>query len=86
MDLYFQVIKGKRKKINFVQLPIFSRQKIKNTNIGNFIPSEDKIRKEQEMLLGHVNENNTELGTTKFRFGKSDDITYKERPYVKSKN
>ena len=40
------------------------RTLLQNINIGNFIPSEDKIRKEQEKLLGHLNGSNTEFGTT----------------------
>ena len=77
---------------NMMSLLRFSNKKmrelrtlLRNTNIGNFIPAEEKIRKEQEKRLGHLNENNTDFGATKFKFGTKEENVFKERPYVKIK-
>ena len=61
------------------------RRVLKNTNIGNFIPSESKIRKEQSELTSYLPEDHFEFGKMTFQFGSNDEITYKERAYVRVK-
>ena len=58
---------------------------LKNTNIGNFMPSEGKIRHEQNKRLAHLGEDQVEFGSASFKFGTIDEHTFKERPYVKVK-
>ena len=41
------------------------RRVLKNTNIGNFIPSESKIRKEQSELTSYLPEDHFEFGKMK---------------------
>ena len=43
------------------------------------------MKEKQKKKLAHLNEDTTEFGTMKFKYGKADENIFKERAFVKVK-
>ena len=56
------------------------RRVLKNTNIGNFIPSESKIRKEQSELASYLSEDHFEFGKMTFNLVVTMKLLIKKEP------
>ena len=62
------------------------RRILKNTNIGNFLPSETKIRKVQADLTQHLSIEKVDCGKMTFKkVEKGGEVSYKEKPYIRVK-
>ena len=60
---------------------------LRNTEIGNFIPSESRLREEQARLTSHLDDEKVEVGKMPFKFiTKENKIKYKERAYFRVKS